>query len=118
MRFLVDENVPRLVTRMLSEVGHDVVDVRDQMQGVPDSLVSDAAIAENRVLVTLDMDFANIVQYPPDKYPGIIVLRVPHPTQTRIVGTLKDFLMAVDEESIQHALIIVEPGLYRVRRSG
>lgn len=66
---------------------------------------------ERRVLVTLDMDFSNILHYPPGDYAGVIVLRVPKPTRHRVAVTLKEFLAAVKETDIEHSLIIVEPGL-------
>ena len=34
---------------------------------------------EERVLVSLDRDFTNTLRFPPARYPGIIVLRVPEP---------------------------------------
>jgi hypothetical protein len=33
------------------------------------------------VLVTLDLDFSNVIRFPPEHYAGIAVLRVPHPIE-------------------------------------
>lgn len=117
MRFLTDENLPRDVLVLLRQLGHDVADVRElRMSGSPDAEVARLARQEGRLLVTLDLDFANILQYPPSEYAGIIVLRVPHPTRQRVVRTLADFLAESAEQDMSGALVIVEPGMYRVRR--
>jgi len=117
VRFLTDENIPRDVVRMLRDLGHDVMDVREQgMGGAADDDVSEAAKSGDRILVTMDTDFANILQYPPHEYAGVIVLRVPRPTRHRIAEALKEFLAVVNEKDIEHSLVIVGPGAYRVRR--
>lgn len=118
MRFLTDENTPRMVAELLRELGHDVLDVREvRMAGASDQSVSDFARQEQRVLITQDLDFANILQYPPSEYAGIVVLRVPMPTQRRVADTPRDFLAVADLAALCGALVIVEPGSYRVRRS-
>lgn len=118
MRFLTDENLPRIAVDLLRELGHDVLDVREaNMSGASDLQIAEVAMEEQRVLVTLDLDFANILQYPPCEYTGIVVLRVPQPTQHRVAATLRGFLSVADVEAIHGALVIVEPGSYRVRRS-
>ena len=103
--------------RFLRQLGHDVLDVRESgMAGTTDRQVSARALSEGRILVTMDLDFANILQYPPADYTGILVLRVPHPTRLHAVNTLRDFLSVLTEEDIKNALVIVEPGAYRIRR--
>lgn len=73
MRFKIDENLPGDVVEMLGEAGHDAVTVLDQgMGGQSDASVSAAIVRENRVLVTLDLDFADIRAYPPEQYPGLL----------------------------------------------
>jgi predicted nuclease of predicted toxin-antitoxin system len=117
VRFLTDENLPREIVQLLRQLDHDALDVRESgMAGATDRQVSARAQSEARILVTMDLDFANIVQYPPGDFAGILVLRVPHPTRLYAVNTLRNFLSAVDEKDIGRALVIVEPGAYRIRR--
>ena len=117
MRFLTDENLPREIMQLLRQLGHDVLDVRESgMAGATDRQVSARAQSEGRILVTMDLDFANILQYPPAEYAGMLVLRVPHPTRLHAVNTLRGFLSVVTEQEIESALVIVEPGAYRIRR--
>jgi predicted nuclease of predicted toxin-antitoxin system len=79
VRFLVDESLPRAVTRALLQAGHDVLDVRDiGLRGMNDSIIADRARSDSRVLVAGDTDFANALRFPPTTHPGIIVLRLPN----------------------------------------
>ena len=60
-RFKLDENLPREAEGLLREAGHDAHTVLDERLGVnPDRRVFDASSAEDRILVTFDLDFSVI----------------------------------------------------------
>lgn len=74
MRFKTDENLPAEIVTLLCDHGHDAISVvEQQLAGAPDNVVAKVCQSEQRVLVTLDLDFADIRAYPPDEYSGIIV---------------------------------------------
>jgi predicted nuclease of predicted toxin-antitoxin system len=57
--------------------GHDALTVFDQgLRGRDDHDIADTCRSENRVLLSLDLDFSNILMFPPENYPGLIVLRL------------------------------------------
>ena len=71
MRFKVDENLPVEVAQMLRAAGHEAATVFDQhLGGSADSLIASICQQEERTLVTLDLDFADIRAYPPADYAG------------------------------------------------
>jgi predicted nuclease of predicted toxin-antitoxin system len=75
-RFKVDENLPREAQALLLDAGHDAQTVHDErLVGGPDAKILDLSIDEDRVLVTLDLDFSDIRQYPPSRHRGVWVLR-------------------------------------------
>ncbi len=83
MRFLIDENLPRSLTELFHQYGHEAVHVRDiGLQGASDTVIANYAKAHNYCLVTADLGFADIRSYPPQDYAGILVIRVP-PTAGR-----------------------------------
>lgn len=76
MQFKLDENLGRRGQSLLKKAEHDVSSVSSQgLEGTIDDVLIEVCRVEARVLVTLDLDFANPVHYPPAKYTGIIVLR-------------------------------------------
>jgi predicted nuclease of predicted toxin-antitoxin system len=77
MPFKVDENLHEEVAELLRQHGHDAVTVFAQkLQGHSDDDVAARCLDEGRALISLDLDFANILTYPPENYAGIIVLRL------------------------------------------
>ncbi len=47
----------------------------EKLSGASDSVLSERCRTEDRVLMTLDLDFANVQAYPPKSHPGIVVFR-------------------------------------------
>lgn len=117
MRFKLDENIPGDAVSLLREAGHDAVSVLDQeLGGAPDDRIAAVCRSEDRALVTLDVDFANIRAYPPSEAPGIIVIRLAH--QKRVHG-LRAFQFLVDflrSNAPQRTLWIVEETRVRIRK--
>ena len=61
MRFKLDENLPIEASSMLREAGHDALTVLDQkMGGKADNEIIHVCSQEQRALITLDLDFADI----------------------------------------------------------
>jgi predicted nuclease of predicted toxin-antitoxin system len=76
MRFLVDENLPFSLIRLLQESGHDVFDVAaTSLRGSPDEVLWMLAAREKRVLIIKDLDFP-FPQLRPHPL-GLILVRVP-----------------------------------------
>ena len=61
MRWLVDECVDAALVGRLRESGHDVVYVSDVASHSPDDEVMNEAQRENRLLLTEDKDFGDLV---------------------------------------------------------
>ena len=60
MRLLANENVPGAAVRALRVRDHDVLWVREEAPGSDDPTVLARAVAERRVLLTLDKDFGEL----------------------------------------------------------
>jgi len=78
VRFKVDENLPSDLVEVLREGGHDAASAHDEgLGGASDPRLLDAATSEGRVLMTFDLDFADVRAYPPGSHRGIVVFRLP-----------------------------------------
>jgi predicted nuclease of predicted toxin-antitoxin system len=87
--FKLDENLPAEARAILRDAGHDALSVTDQgLGGAPDTSVDQVCQEEDRLLVTLDLDFSDIRAYPPSASAGRIVLRLPSQDKNRILALL------------------------------
>ncbi len=118
MRFKLDENLPHLATNIFLEAGHDADTVFDEdLAGQPDEIVVAAAVSENRVLVTLDLDFSDLRAYPIGTHCGIVVPRPIDESRAATHATLMTLIAAGDLDGLGGALAIVTHDLIRIRRS-
>jgi predicted nuclease of predicted toxin-antitoxin system len=94
MRFLIDANLPRAVIAVVQSLGHQAEFARDiGLASATDEQIAKHALQYGAALLTRDLDFADIRQYPPDRYSGIVVLRLPDSAVAEeIVAALKRFL--------------------------
>ncbi len=81
MRLKLDENADPRWRVPLEKAGHLVSTVREEgLQGAADPVIAMTCKAMDLCLITVDMGFAQILEYPPHEYSGIVVLRHPNPT--------------------------------------
>jgi predicted nuclease of predicted toxin-antitoxin system len=77
VKFKIGENLPAEAAETLSQSGFVADTVADEnLSGSDDETVVARSRSEKRILMTLDLDFANIRAYPPGEHSGIIVLRL------------------------------------------
>ena len=82
----------------------------------PDTVVAAAAAREDRVLLTLDLEFGDLRKYPPGSHPDIVLFR-PRTFGPRAVNRcIETFLRDTDLTSLARCVVIVEPSRVRVRR--
>ena len=105
---LTDSHIALSTQRLLEHFGFQVdnVDVR-LGSGVPDRVVADLARQEGRVLISGDKIFANGREYPPDRYSGIIVVRVKPLTAERMNRVLQRFLSQSTLTDYRGLLVVV-----------
>jgi predicted nuclease of predicted toxin-antitoxin system len=114
----LDENLGRQIARALSDAGHDVATIASEgLSGSPDEVVFSAAADESRTLVTLDLDFANPLRFPPTGTAGVIIVRAPRSVFNLVRAHLLKALPKIEKLGAQGQLYIVEPGRIRQYRS-
>lgn len=118
MKFKLDENFGIRTQKLFHAAGHDAQTVRDQrLQGCSDHYLYEVCCAEERCLVTLDMDFADVTRFPPANSNGIAVIRVPRNPSIMLEQLIRQFLQALIQMPIENRLWIVEVGRIRIHQT-
>jgi predicted nuclease of predicted toxin-antitoxin system len=119
MKFKLDENFGTRAQKLFSDSGHDVQTVHNEgLQGCIDNHLFEVCCAEQRCLITLDMDFADVMRFPPDKSGGIVVIRAPkNPSILLLEQMITQFLQSLLQMSVKGRLWIVEIGRIRIHHS-
>lgn len=117
MRLKLDENLGRGLVGLLADGGHDVDTVVDEgLAGADDDAVAQAARREQRMLVSLDVDFADIARFPPGSHPGIVVVRVTELRPSLIRAALSGLLARHRLDDLTGCTVIAQLGAVRIRR--
>lgn len=116
MKFKIDENLPIEAAELLERAGYDAITVLEQnLGGNADADIASICQQEGRALVTLDTGFSDIRTYPPNEFPGLMILRLKSQDKPRVLTVLQRAISALSSESLERHLWIVEEERIRIR---
>lgn len=116
MRFKIDENLHDDVVALLASEGHDAETVHAEgLRGCVDPVLAQHCASENRALVTLDLDFADIRAFPPEGSAGIIVLRVRDQSRPHVLRVMAQVIDLLHRETVSGRLWVVTDAGVRIR---
>ena len=117
MKIKLDENFPTGFGDIFRSVGFEADSVfEERLSGAADESVLARSRAEDRVLITLDLDFSNIQAYPPAGLPGIIVLRTKTQDRPTLEALIRRLVSVLELRSPRDQLWIVEQDRIRFRQ--
>ncbi|MBW3600859.1 MAG: DUF5615 family PIN-like protein [Planctomycetes bacterium] len=112
----IDENLHSDAASLLRQRGHDVLTVHEQgLKGHADVDIANVCRQEERTIITLDLDFSDIREYPPGDYHGIIVLRLKNQSRASVLNVLGRIIPMFDSESPVGRLWVVDEHQVRIR---
>jgi predicted nuclease of predicted toxin-antitoxin system len=115
MRFKIDENLPVEVAVLLQEAGHSAETVYSEgLQGASDAFLIEECRKENRALVTLDLDFGDVRNYPHDHHAGMIILRPRSQDKVSLISLIRRLLVVLQIETTSVTLWIVDERAIRI----
>jgi predicted nuclease of predicted toxin-antitoxin system len=115
VRWLIDDNVPRAVTRMLRDRGHDAVEVREVLGAAALDLdIRAYAAAQKRIVVTHDRGMARRCRTAAEPH---VWLRCPEPDDRRhLEAHLQAIVLAATQPGL--AAIVASTGSIEFKRAG
>jgi len=84
------------------------------MGGENDPSLREICPREDRILVTLDLDFADIRTYPPEQSSGIMTLRVRRQDKRALINVSRRAIPLMTTEPVKHRLWIIEEAQVRI----
>jgi predicted nuclease of predicted toxin-antitoxin system len=119
MKFLADMGVSRGVVDWLLSAGYDAVHLSDQrLHKLSDLLIFKKAADEERIVLTFDLDFGEILAMSAGRVISVILFRLNNTSTDFVIGRLR--VVFSDASTIvalkTGAIIVVEDGRYRLRR--
>jgi predicted nuclease of predicted toxin-antitoxin system len=116
MKLKLDENLSCHLKPVLTELGHDVLTAADEnLLSHPDTEIAKAAKDEQRMLMTLDIEFADLRKYPPGSHPGVILFRTLSLSPLSVNAFIIDFVRRTDLDKLAACVAVVDPVHVRVR---
>lgn len=116
MKFKIDENLPQEVCQSLISSGHDAMTVwAEGLTGASDSQLANVCRAEERILVTLDLDFVELARTSTAMTNGVVVFRLAMQDKKRILRATDRLLALLADDTPTHQIWIIEETVARFR---
>ena len=115
IRFLADECCDALIAKALLGEGYDVSGIADSATGIQDEEVIALALRENRILLTEDKDFGQLVYAHGCQALGVIFLRYHFPDRQEIAGRVVQLVRRLGDHLIG-AFVTVQKDRIRIGR--
>lgn len=116
MKFLLDQDVYCVTARFLSDRGHNVIQVAQLgLSQASDEEILTTAQEQNRILITRDRDYGNLV-FVRAIGSGVVYLRILPSTVNAVHEQLAQVIQKYSETELTGAFVVVEPASYRFRK--
>jgi predicted nuclease of predicted toxin-antitoxin system len=112
VRFLADESCDFGIVQALRRAGHDILDVREVAPGAPDADIMTLALQEERILLTEDKDFGQLVYAAGQRSHGVVLFRVPIKSRSWLIENIAGIFERRANE-FARAFVVVQPGRIR-----
>lgn len=96
--------------------GHDAIHLRDEgLHRMPNGEIFNKGITENRVILTFDLDFAEIAALTGGEKTSVILFRLKNTRSPNVIKHLSKVLQDSVDDLEKDAVVVVEEFRHRVR---
>src|ERR1035437_2848688 len=118
MKLKLDENLPESLASDLSEMCHDVDNVRGEaLTGRDDDEVWRAAQRSGRILITQDLDFSDIRKFAPGRHCGLVLVRLRSPGRMALSRRIREMFASEPASTWERNFVLVTDLKLRVHSS-
>lgn len=114
LRFLVDIGVSKKVEEWFLENGYDMKSVRDINPRMDDDKILNIAVSENRMVITMDKDFGELVYNSGLSHSGVLLLRLEDAKSDEKVRTIAAILTE-HSDKLSNNFCVFYNGRLRIR---
>ena len=117
MKFLLDMGLAQSTARHLRQQGHNALHLRDQaLQRLTDDQIIAKAVAEERIVLTHDLDFGRFIALGGYQAPSVITFRLSDMRAPQVNRRLAEVLARFAPQLLEGAMISVTDQSIRVRQ--
>lgn len=116
LKFIADESLEYSIVLWLRELDYDVISIAEDFPSVEDEKVLGKATREDRIIITNDKDFGDLIFLNKLSHKGIILLRF----RTEEVETKINFLKSLLKNysgKITNKFTVIDESKIRIRRT-
>jgi predicted nuclease of predicted toxin-antitoxin system len=114
VKLLVDVGVGKMVEKWLQAQGYDVLAVRDLDPRLPDSEILALVVREQRLVITMDKDFGELVHRSGQPHAGVLLLRLEEAHSQQKVAVIKKIFSQYAEQ-LSGRFTVYQRGRLRIR---
>ncbi len=114
-KILANENFPLRSVSVLRNMGHDVLSITETSLGAKDVSVLESAFTQQRILLTFDRDYGELVYLRRLPCPSAIILLRFDPATPEEAGTMVSELLSADNQEIIGFFIVLGRDYIRKR---
>ncbi len=115
MKLLADEGIDKPIVDRLRQTGFDVHYILETNPGAEDELILSISNSEERILLTQDKDFGELVYRLHSSHSGVILIRLAG-LSPNIKAEIVSKMLSEHRSELQNAFTILQPNAMRIRK--
>ncbi len=120
MKFIANDNISKSVIKKLVEKRFDITDIRKFVKSATDEELLEIANKENRVILTHDKDFGNLIRQKNISHKGIIIIKCKSQDTDKIINLINKAISSDLIKDIKNSIILISEThmtIYRISES-
>lgn len=115
LRVLVDVSAGNVIVDWFRQNGHDTTAVRDRDPRMDDLVILAWSVSEQRLVVTMDKDFGELVYHSGEAHAGVLLLRLESATSSEKVRVVEEIVKTYGDQLVG-TFAVYQNGRLRIRK--